>query len=105
MRSLLQDPLVVYLTAKKKFFSSRINIQISMDLSFLLYFFFFFLGFYIVQFIMVGLNDQVPGKWLTANESVVSVDMPSGIAEAVGEGSTQGIGIKPFTLLKLLAQI
>ena len=104
MRSLLQDPLVVYLTAKKIFFSSRINIQISMDLSFLSYFF-FFLGFYIVQFIMVGLNDQVPGKWFTANESVVSVDMPSGIAEAVGEGSTQGIGIKPFTLLKLLAQI
>ena len=54
---------------------------------------------------MVGLNDQDSGKWFTANESVVSVDMPSGIAEAVGEGSTQGIGIKPFTLLKLLAQI
>ena len=104
MRSLLQDPLVVYLTAKK---------NSSLPESIFKYpwiyhsfrTFFIFLGFYIVQFIMVGLNDQVPGKWLTANESVVSVDMPSGIAEAVGEGSTQGIGIKPFTLLKLLAQI
>lgn len=104
MRSLHQDPLVVYLTAKKIFFSSRINIQISINLSFLSYF--FFLGCYIVQFILVGLNDQVSGKWFTANESVVSVEMPSGIAEAVGEGSTQGIGIKPFTLLKPpLAQI
>jgi hypothetical protein len=45
---------------------------------------------------MVGLNDQVSGKWFTANESVVSVDMPSGIAEIIGEGSTQGIGIKTF---------
>ncbi|KAK4603548.1 hypothetical protein RGQ29_012174 [Quercus rubra] len=59
-----------------------------------------------LNFSIEGLNDQVPGKWLTANESVVSVDMPSGIAEAVGEGSTQvifeGSGLKLQTLVTVL---
>ena len=40
---------------------------------------------------MVGFNDQVFGHWLSANESVISVDRSSGKAEAVGIGSTQGI--------------
>lgn len=39
---------------------------------------------------MVGYNDQLPGHWFSANESVISVDEPSGKAEAVGIGSTQG---------------
>lgn len=42
------------------------------------------------QISMVGLNDQVSGRWFTANASIISVDTLSGIAEAVGEGSTQG---------------
>ncbi|KAI5409931.1 hypothetical protein KIW84_055403 [Lathyrus oleraceus] len=36
-----------------------------------------------------GLNDKVSGKWSTTNGSVISVDMLSGVAKAVGEGSTQ----------------
>ena len=42
------------------------------------------------KFDVIGLNDHVSGHWITANSSVVSVDMPSGIAEAVGDGTTQG---------------
>ncbi|KAI5433340.1 hypothetical protein KIW84_020574 [Lathyrus oleraceus] len=36
-----------------------------------------------------GLNDKVSGKWSTTNGSVISVDMLSGVAKAVGEGSAQ----------------
>lgn len=39
---------------------------------------------------MVGLHDQVSGQWFTANESVISVNMLSGIAEAIGEGAALG---------------
>ncbi|KAF5943411.1 hypothetical protein HYC85_017488 [Camellia sinensis] len=37
---------------------------------------------------ILGLNDQVFGLWLSANESVMYVDMLSGKAEAIGEGTT-----------------
>lgn len=39
---------------------------------------------------ILGLNDKVSGKWFTTNESVISVDVLSGVAKAVGEGSAQG---------------
>ncbi|KAL5860539.1 hypothetical protein ACOSQ4_001835 [Xanthoceras sorbifolium] len=42
-----------------------------------------------LDFSVQGFNDQVSGHWLSANESVISVDRPSGKAEAVGIGSTQ----------------
>ena len=37
------------------------------------------------------LNDQMFGRWLSGNESVISVDMLTGKAAATGEGTTQGI--------------
>ncbi|KAI9197959.1 hypothetical protein LWI28_007429 [Acer negundo] len=42
-----------------------------------------------LDFSVQGFNDQVFGHWLSANESVISVDRSSGKAEAVGIGSTQ----------------
>ncbi|XP_004304654.1 PREDICTED: nuclear pore membrane glycoprotein 210-like [Fragaria vesca subsp. vesca] len=42
-----------------------------------------------VNFSIEGLNDQISGRWLTANESVISVSPLSGEAEVIGEGSTQ----------------
>ncbi|XP_065877577.1 nuclear pore complex protein GP210 isoform X2 [Euphorbia lathyris] len=36
-----------------------------------------------------GVKNQLSGHWLSANESVVSIDMPSGKVKAVGVGSTQ----------------
>ncbi|EXC20346.1 hypothetical protein L484_020567 [Morus notabilis] len=42
-----------------------------------------------VNFSIEGLNDHVSGHWVTADSSVISVDIPSGIAEAVGDGTTQ----------------
>ncbi|KAF4381614.1 hypothetical protein F8388_021242 [Cannabis sativa] len=42
-----------------------------------------------VNFSIEGINDHVPGHWVTANSSVISVEMLSGISEAVGEGTTQ----------------
>ncbi|GAB2279011.1 hypothetical protein Dimus_013676 [Dionaea muscipula] len=38
-----------------------------------------------------GRDEQSPGKWLSANESVISVDS-SGAAVAIGEGTSLGIG-------------
>ncbi|GMH15008.1 hypothetical protein Nepgr_016849 [Nepenthes gracilis] len=35
-----------------------------------------------------GPDDQASGQWLSANESIISVDSPSGNAVAVGEGTT-----------------
>lgn len=40
---------------------------------------------------MIGLNDHVSGHWVTANPNVLSIDILSGTAEAIGEGTTQGI--------------
>lgn len=48
---------------------------------------------------MLGLNDQVSGHWVTANSSVISVDTLSGMAEAVGEGTTHGNGQKILNIL------
>lgn len=48
---------------------------------------------------MVGLNDQMFGRWLSANETVISVDTMSGKAEAIGYGTTQGIEHKTYSLL------
>ncbi|PRQ54034.1 putative invasin/intimin cell-adhesion [Rosa chinensis] len=42
-----------------------------------------------VNFSIEGLNDQISGRWLTANESVISVSPLSGEAEVIGEGTTQ----------------
>lgn len=42
-----------------------------------------------LNFSVEGLNDQMFGRWLSANETVISVDMMSGKAEAIGYGSTQ----------------
>ncbi|XP_062106942.1 nuclear pore complex protein GP210 isoform X1 [Humulus lupulus] len=42
-----------------------------------------------VNFSVEGINDHVPGHWVTSNSSVISVNMLSGISEAVGEGTTQ----------------
>ncbi|KAJ9135376.1 hypothetical protein P3X46_032567 [Hevea brasiliensis] len=42
-----------------------------------------------LDFNVEGIDDHVSGRWLSANESVISVDMTSGKAEAVGIGSTQ----------------
>ncbi|XP_059670096.1 nuclear pore complex protein GP210 isoform X2 [Cornus florida] len=44
-----------------------------------------------LNFIMEGLKDQVFGQWLSANESIILLDMLSGKAKAVGEGTTQVI--------------
>lgn len=46
---------------------------------------------------MIGVDDHVSGRWLSVNESVISVDKMSGRAKAVGIGSTQGAD---FFLLK-----
>ncbi|XAR51910.1 hypothetical protein NMG60_11006706 [Bertholletia excelsa] len=44
-----------------------------------------------LNFSVEGLNDKVSGRWLSANESVVSVDNMSGKAKATGEGITKVI--------------
>ncbi|XP_052195537.1 nuclear pore complex protein GP210 isoform X2 [Diospyros lotus] len=44
-----------------------------------------------LNFSVKGINDQVSGGWFSSNGSVLSVDLTSGKAEAVGEGSTQVI--------------
>lgn len=60
-----------------------------------------------ITFIIEGLDEQVSGQWFTANESVISVDMLSGRAEAIGEGSTQvifkGASLKLQTTVTVLA--
>ncbi|KAJ7974628.1 Nuclear pore complex protein [Quillaja saponaria] len=47
-----------------------------------------------------GLNDKVPGHWFASNESVISVDVLSGLTKAVGEGSAQGISNCPSLKLQ-----
>lgn len=42
-----------------------------------------------VNFSIEGLNDQISGQWFTANGSVISVSPLSGVAEVIGEGTTQ----------------
>lgn len=54
---------------------------------------------------MVGLNDQMFGRWLSANETVISVDMMSGKAEAIGYGSTQGIESHAPLLLTIIKEL
>ncbi|XP_042500148.1 nuclear pore complex protein GP210 [Macadamia integrifolia] len=44
-----------------------------------------------LNFSIEGLSDEVYGQWMSANESVLSIDMVSGEAHAVGEGATQVI--------------
>lgn len=44
-----------------------------------------------VNFSIEGINDLVLGQWSSANSSVVSVDLLSGKAEAIGEGTTHVI--------------
>uniref|UniRef100_A0A5B7BTW7 BIG2 domain-containing protein n=1 Tax=Davidia involucrata TaxID=16924 RepID=A0A5B7BTW7_DAVIN len=59
-----------------------------------------------LNFSMEGLNDQVFGCWLSANGSVISIDMLTGKAEALGEGTTQvifeGSGLKLQTAVTVL---
>ncbi|XP_015576193.2 nuclear pore complex protein GP210 isoform X1 [Ricinus communis] len=45
-------------------------------------------------------GSQVSGHWLSANESVISIDMPSGKAKAAGIGSTQVIFESPSMKLQ-----
>lgn len=47
-------------------------------------------GFFFSFLYYVGFKAQLSGRWITTNESVLSVDMRTGIAEAVGPGSTEG---------------
>ncbi|XP_016903284.2 nuclear pore complex protein GP210 isoform X1 [Cucumis melo] len=42
-----------------------------------------------LNFSIKGFKAQFSGRWISTNESVLSVDMLSGIAEAVGPGSTE----------------
>ncbi|XP_022934341.1 nuclear pore complex protein GP210 isoform X2 [Cucurbita moschata] len=42
-----------------------------------------------LNFSIKGFNGQLSGRWTTTNGSVLSVDMLSGIAKAVGPGSTE----------------
>ncbi|XP_050383609.1 nuclear pore complex protein GP210 [Argentina anserina] len=42
-----------------------------------------------VNFSIEGLNDQISGRWLNGNESVISVSPLSGEAEVIGVGTTQ----------------
>lgn len=42
-----------------------------------------------IKFSVEGSNDHVFGQWLTANESIISVDTMTGKSEAVGEGITR----------------
>ncbi|KAG8634965.1 hypothetical protein MANES_17G112100v8 [Manihot esculenta] len=42
-----------------------------------------------LDFNIEGVDDHVSGRWLSVNESVISVDKMSGRAKAVGIGSTQ----------------
>ncbi|XP_043725573.1 nuclear pore complex protein GP210 [Telopea speciosissima] len=44
-----------------------------------------------LNFSIEGLIDRVYGQWVSGNESVLSIDMVSGEAHAVGEGATQVI--------------
>lgn len=44
-----------------------------------------------LNFRIEGLDDQIFGQWFSANESIVSVDLLSGKAEAIGEGTTHVI--------------
>ncbi|WCJ21095.1 Nuclear pore complex protein GP210 [Euphorbia peplus] len=41
------------------------------------------------DFSVQGIKNPLSGHWLSANQSVVSIDMPSGKVKAVGVGSTQ----------------
>ncbi|KAF5479668.1 hypothetical protein F2P56_000470 [Juglans regia] len=64
-----------------------------------------FKGSYL-NFSIEGLHDQVSGQWFTANESVISVNMLSGIAEAIGEGAAlvifNGSSLKLQTMVTVL---
>ncbi|THG11417.1 hypothetical protein TEA_017122 [Camellia sinensis var. sinensis] len=51
---------------------------------------------------MLGLNDQVFGLWLSANESVIYVDMMSGKAEAIGEVIFKNSSLKLQTAVTVL---
>ncbi|KAK8586935.1 hypothetical protein V6N12_021454 [Hibiscus sabdariffa] len=42
-----------------------------------------------IKFSVVGSDDQASGHWYSVNESVIVLHTGSGLAEAVGEGSTQ----------------
>ncbi|KAK9272744.1 hypothetical protein L1049_003121 [Liquidambar formosana] len=53
-----------------------------------------------LKFNVEGLTDQVYGRWLSANESVISIDMLTGKAQAVGEGTTQVFFECPSVKLK-----
>lgn len=38
----------------------------------------------------IGFDENISGRWISANESVLSVNINSGKSDAVGEGTTQG---------------
>ncbi|KAF7801537.1 nuclear pore complex protein GP210 [Senna tora] len=47
-----------------------------------------------LNFTIEGLDDKFSGQWFTTNGSVISLDMLSGMAEALGEGSAQGLRVE-----------
>ncbi|KAL7244357.1 hypothetical protein ACSBR1_016574 [Camellia fascicularis] len=55
-----------------------------------------------LNFSVEGLNDQVFGLWLSANESVIYVDMMSGKAEAIGEVIFKNSSLKLQTAVTVL---
>ncbi|KAI6671315.1 hypothetical protein NL676_006200 [Syzygium grande] len=42
-----------------------------------------------LEFNLEGFKEQVPGRWTSANESVITIDLLSGKSKAVGEGTTR----------------
>ncbi|KAF9625307.1 hypothetical protein IFM89_021246 [Coptis chinensis] len=52
-----------------------------------------------------GLDDPVLGRWLSSNQSVLSVNMVSGKARAVGEGASQVIFEGPRLRLQTTATV
>ncbi|PIA51702.1 hypothetical protein AQUCO_01100520v1 [Aquilegia coerulea] len=53
-----------------------------------------------LNFSVYGLDDPVHGRWLSANDSVLSVDVVSGKAHAIQEGATQVIFQSPSLRLQ-----
>lgn len=58
-----------------------------------------------LNFSIEGLNDQVSGHWLSANESVVSVDSLSGKAVSVGEGAALVTFQSPSLMLQTTIKV
>ncbi|KAK4782397.1 hypothetical protein SAY86_016499 [Trapa natans] len=58
-----------------------------------------------LNFSMEGFDENVSGQWVSANESVLTVNMNSGKSEAVGEGTTQVIFECPHMKLQTTVSV